>query len=93
MVIYYSPDAGVSSNSKYNSETELQKFISSTPTIQHDGYDSKEKMLKMPMPFLKALEISNKMEKNNLFSDQKSLNVKDTDNRQSQYEMNYEISV
>jgi len=105
MVIYYSPDAGAMSNSKYSSESELQKFTSSTPPSQHMhpdksvdndfSYDSRDKILKRPMPFLKALEISNKMEKGSLFSDQaKSLTVKEADtNRQSQYEMNYEISV
>lgn len=105
MVIYYSPDAGVISNSKYSSESELQKFTSSTPTSQFQsdksavegdyGFDSRDKMLKRPMPFLKALEISNKMEKGSLFSESqtKSLAAKDTDNRQSQYEMNHEISV
>ena len=103
MVIYYSPDAGVmSSNSKYNSETELQKFSSPTASSQHHrsvhnndfGYEPREKLLKRPMPFSKALEISNNME-SNLFADQgrATLTTRDTDNRQSQYEMNYEISV
>ncbi|KAJ6218459.1 hypothetical protein RDWZM_009616 [Blomia tropicalis] len=107
MVIYYSPDAGFISNSKYRSETELQKFAGSTPSIaNHEiavtssdfGYDSRDNCQireKRPMPFLKALEMSNKMEKGNLFTNEqtKPLTTKETDNRQSQYEMNYEISV
>lgn len=144
MVIYYSPDAGVISNSKYSSESELQKFSGSSsacstpsghkyqqhqgqgqgqgqaaygeqrttmPTPSHHGvladfaYDqssTRDKLLmKRPMPFLKALEMSNKMEKSSLFAEQNkattttsTLTTKDAaDNRQSQYEMNYEISV
>lgn len=115
MVIYYSPDAGVMSNSKYCSETELQKFNPSSASSiayrsaekKHDferAYESRgDKLLaKRPMPFLKALEMSNKMEKSSLFNEQAggksattTLTTKTdtTDNRQSQYEMNYEISV
>lgn len=95
MVIYYSPDAGCISNSKFNSESELQKFknlsISSdyeSSTSNKDfNFNLNDKMVKRPMPFVKALEITNKLDQS------KQAKNENSDNRQSQYEMNYEISV
>lgn len=182
MVIYYSPDAGVISNSKYSSESELQKYgsgsLQGTPlgrhqqqqqqhnhhmVVQHqnnhhhshpvtavygettmtttttattptasspphhlhfnsNNYEPSSKALlkQRPLPFLKALEMSNKMEKGNsagggggLFAEpnnskqqqqpntttlvvaaaKDSAATEAANNRQSTYEMNYEISV
>lgn len=118
MLIYYSPDAGggayISTNNKFNSETELQKYKNSQflyideqppydlsdPHTYHNNHQQSHHhhthYYKRPMPFQKALEISNKLEQQN----KKQNSIKNNDNtnsnnnnRQSQYEMNYEISV
>ncbi|XP_046919064.2 zinc finger DHHC-type containing 8 [Dermatophagoides farinae] len=48
---------------------------------------------KRPMPFQKALEISNKIEHQNKNATGRNVESSVNNNRQSQYEMNYEISV
>lgn len=96
MVIYYSPDAGCISNSKFNSETELQKFKNIPIPMSHEipalssEFKYNDKFLKRPVPFMKALEITNKIDQSKQSTLTKSEN---SDNRKSQYEMNYEISV
>lgn len=117
MLIYYSPDAGggayISTNNKFNSETELQKYknsqflyideqppydLSDHHSYHHhnnhqQSHNHHTHYYKRPMPFQKALEISNKLEQQNKKQNSTKNNDTSSNNRQSQYEMNYEISV
>ncbi|KAF7487764.1 Palmitoyltransferase ZDHHC5 [Sarcoptes scabiei] len=99
ILIYYSPDAGgggyVANCSKFNSETELQKYNKTQyKYINDEPIDLSEKFTsKRPMKFQKALEISNKIEQANRQSIAARIEKSNQSNRQSQYEMNYEISV
>lgn len=102
MVIYYSPDAGCMS------ETELQRLREQQHKQRTSGETPDHNMthfVKRPMSFMKALEMTDKIERtdsplNQLSPRQQQIQrrnesqpTNNDDNRQSQYEMNYEISV
>ena len=109
LVIYYSPDAGcITDSTKFCSETELQqigrevgaKQRMSCGTPDHSTGHSNAMnthFVKRPMSFMKALEMTDKMDRNDhnnqLSPRQLQRPPNNEDNRQSQYEMNYEISV
>lgn len=104
LVIYYSPDAGcISEAARFRSESELHTAIEGrqareaahrqrqTIASTHSGSHP----MKRPMSFMKALEMTDKLEHNHHLSprQQRRQTGNTEDNRQSQYEMNYEISV
>lgn len=127
MVIFYSPDAGCisSTSGKYNSETQLQRYKSSssptattvvtdynsggcgsvsTTTTTASGYNSElrfeqsnDNISRRPLPFLKALEMTNKIETSSGGGGGSKIVIGKKDSsenvRQNQYEMSYEISV
>jgi len=98
-------------STKFCSETELQqigrdsayKQRMSSGTPDHSSGQSNAMnphFIKRPMSFMKALEMTDKIEKNdpnNQLSPQsrqfQRQSANSADDRQSQYEMNYEISV
>ena len=103
LVIYYSPDAGcIADSAKFRSESELpqtgreaalKQRVSTTP--DYKSAQSSSHPMKRPMSFMKALEMTDKLEHNIHSSprQQRRQAANSEDNRQSQYEMNYEISV
>jgi len=116
MVIYYSPDAGcMPETAKFCSETELQRLREHQPLHKQRNSGTPDHTLtqstnathfvKRPMSFMKALEMTDKIERadslNNQLSPRQqqiqrrndSQTTNGDENRQSQYEMNYEISV
>jgi hypothetical protein len=103
MVIYYSPDAGGYSRKfdtdnekpsllKENADREANHLFDNDNDSELSETRSNKSFIKRPMSFIKALEMSDKLEKQ--ASNRQPANTKGRDEaRQSQYEMNYEISV
>lgn len=103
MVIYYSPDAGCASEPK-TPESQLKEQLNQRNSggDNSDHFVNTSHFTKRPMSFMKALEMADKLERFEGHSPspkQRQPNLLDTsssvsnENRQSQYEVNYEISV